>query len=115
MNYSDKKFKLPPLADARGFARFRHIFLLTAGTRWGQCVLQWRPRLGKRSVGRPPARWSDDIRKVAGSGWMRRAEDRTQWRAIGEDYVQRYNTTQSPMADHTCVLMTNDVVLQISN
>ncbi|CAH0698421.1 unnamed protein product [Spodoptera exigua] len=26
--------------------------------------LEWRPRLGKHSVGRPPARWTDDIRRV---------------------------------------------------
>ncbi|CAH1646208.1 unnamed protein product [Spodoptera littoralis] len=49
-------------------------FLFASGA-WDK-TLRWRPRLGKRSVGRSPARWSDDIRKVAGSGWMRRAEDR---------------------------------------
>ncbi|CAH0699542.1 unnamed protein product [Spodoptera exigua] len=38
--------------------------------RWGRRVLEWRPRLGKRSVGRPPARWTDDIRRVAGSEWL---------------------------------------------
>ncbi|CAH0677679.1 unnamed protein product [Spodoptera exigua] len=61
--------------------------------RWSKRVLEWRPRLGKRSVGRPPARWTDDIRRVAGSGWMRRAEHRAQWRAIGEAYVQQWTTT----------------------
>jgi hypothetical protein len=34
--------------------------------RWGKRVLEWRPRLGKRSVGCPKARWSDDLRKTAG-------------------------------------------------
>jgi hypothetical protein len=34
--------------------------------RWGERVLEWRPRLGKRSVGRPQARWSDDLRGKAG-------------------------------------------------
>jgi hypothetical protein len=43
---------------------------------WGKRVLELRPRLGKRSVGRPQARWSDDLRKTAGSSWMRVAEDR---------------------------------------
>ncbi|KAI8439878.1 hypothetical protein MSG28_001344 [Choristoneura fumiferana] len=33
-------------------------------------------------------RWSDDLRKVAGKSWMRVSEDRAQWRAIGEAYVQ---------------------------
>ncbi|CAH2242064.1 jg21975 [Pararge aegeria aegeria] len=29
--------------------------------RWGPKVLVWQPRTGKRSVGRPPTRWTDDI------------------------------------------------------
>jgi hypothetical protein len=44
--------------------------------RWGKRVLVWRPRLGKRSVERPQARWSDDLRRTAGRSWMRVAEDR---------------------------------------
>jgi hypothetical protein len=32
--------------------------------RWGKRVLEWRPRLGKRSVERPQARWSDDLRRT---------------------------------------------------
>ena len=58
--------------------------------RWGKRVLEWRPRLGKRSVGRPQARWSDDLRKTAGRSWMREAENRSQWRALGEAYVQQW-------------------------
>ncbi|KAG7296310.1 hypothetical protein JYU34_021440 [Plutella xylostella] len=58
--------------------------------RWGRRVLEWRPRTGKRSVGRPPARWTDDLRRVAGRGWMRKAEDRVLWRSLGEAYVQQW-------------------------
>jgi hypothetical protein len=47
-----------------------HISRRTAN-RWGKRVLEWRPRLGKRSLGRSPARWSDDLRKTAGRNWMR--------------------------------------------
>jgi hypothetical protein len=43
---------------------------------WGKRVLEWRPRLGKRSVGRPQARWSDDLRRTASRCWMRVADDR---------------------------------------
>jgi hypothetical protein len=50
--------------------------------RWSKRVLEWRPRLGKRSVGRPLARWSDKLRRPAGWSWMRVAEDRARWRAI---------------------------------
>ena len=61
--------------------------------RWSRRVLEWRPRLGKRCVGRPAARWSDDMRKLAGVGWMRVAEHREQWRALGEAYVQQWTNT----------------------
>ncbi|CAH2217892.1 jg25709 [Pararge aegeria aegeria] len=37
---------------------------------WGSKVLKWQPRTGKRSVGRPPTRWTDGIKRVAGSRWI---------------------------------------------
>jgi hypothetical protein len=43
--------------------------------RWGKRVLEWRPRLRKRSVGRPQARWRDDLSMTSGGSWMRVAED----------------------------------------
>jgi hypothetical protein len=55
--------------------------------RWGKRVLEWGPRLGKRSVGRPQARWSDDSCMTVGRSWMRVAEVRARWREIGEAYV----------------------------
>jgi hypothetical protein len=39
-------------------------------------------RLGKRSVGRSQARWSDDLRRMAGRSWMRVAEDRARWQKV---------------------------------
>jgi hypothetical protein len=50
--------------------------------RWGKRVLEWRPRLGKRSVRRPQARWSDDLRRTTGWSWMRVAADRARWRDV---------------------------------
>ncbi|CAH2240287.1 jg14273 [Pararge aegeria aegeria] len=50
---------------------------------WGLKVLEWRPRTGKRSVGRPPMRWTDDIRRVAGSRWRQAAQD------LQKTYVQQ--------------------------
>jgi hypothetical protein len=55
---------------------------------WGKRVLQWRPRLGKRSLGHP--QWSDDLRRMAGGSCMLVAENRARWRAIGEAYVQQW-------------------------
>ncbi|CAH2267434.1 jg23813 [Pararge aegeria aegeria] len=36
--------------------------------RWSPKVLEWQSRTGKRSVGRPPTRWTDDIKRVAATG-----------------------------------------------
>ncbi|KAI8423563.1 hypothetical protein MSG28_012655 [Choristoneura fumiferana] len=60
-----------------------HIARRTDG-RWGQKVLEWRPRTGRRAVvGRLLTKWSDDLVKIAGSRWTRKAEDRSEWRALG--------------------------------
>ncbi|CAH2247981.1 jg21821 [Pararge aegeria aegeria] len=32
------------------------------------------PQSGRLSVGPPPAHWTDDLQKIAGSGWMRKLE-----------------------------------------
>jgi hypothetical protein len=58
----------------------------TTDNRWGKRVLEWRPRLGKRSLERPQA----DLRGTAGRSWMRVAEDRARWREIGETYAQQW-------------------------
>jgi hypothetical protein len=54
-----------------------------------------RPRLGKRSVGRPQARCSDDLRRTTGGSWIRVAGDRARWREVGEGYVQQWNSPLS--------------------
>ena len=61
--------------------------------RWGRKVLEWRPRTGKRSVGRPPTRWTDDIVRVAGNRWMQVANCRSAWRSKGEAYVQQWTSS----------------------
>ncbi|CAB3231006.1 unnamed protein product [Arctia plantaginis] len=68
-----------------------HIARRTDG-RWGSKVLQWRPRTGKRSVGRPPTRWTDDLVKVAGNRWMQAAINRPRWKSLGEAYVQQWTS-----------------------
>jgi hypothetical protein len=53
---------------------------------WGKRILEWRPRLGKSSVG--PLRLDGDyLRRTAGRSWMRLAEDRARWQEIGEANV----------------------------
>ncbi|CAH2241191.1 jg3256 [Pararge aegeria aegeria] len=68
-----------------------HIARRTDG-RWGLKVLEWRPRTGKRSVGRPPTRWTDDIRRVTGSRWRQAAQDRALWNSLQKTYVQQWTS-----------------------
>jgi hypothetical protein len=37
-----------------------------------------------------PIRWIDDLVKVAGSRWMRAAQDPSSWRALREAFVQQW-------------------------
>ncbi|KPJ01280.1 hypothetical protein RR46_01415 [Papilio xuthus] len=68
------------------------VHLSKTDGRWGRKVLEWRPRTGRRSVGKPPARWTDDLVKVAGVHWMRAAQDRALWQSMGEAYVQQWTS-----------------------
>ncbi|CAH2215566.1 jg8893 [Pararge aegeria aegeria] len=51
--------------------------------RWtlGAKVLDWRPRTGKRSVGRP---------RSVGSRWKQAAQDRGFWNSLQKTYVQQW-------------------------
>ncbi|CAH2230844.1 jg15292 [Pararge aegeria aegeria] len=60
--------------------------------RWGPKVLEWQPRTGKRSVGRPPTRWTDDIKRVAGSRWIQAAQNRGTWNSLQKTYVQQWTS-----------------------
>ncbi|KPJ07342.1 Putative uncharacterized transposon-derived protein F52C9.6, partial [Papilio machaon] len=57
-----------------------HIARRTEG-RWGCKVLEWRPRTGRLSVGRSPARWTDDLVKVAGVS-IGVEQDPSSWRSF---------------------------------
>ena len=61
--------------------------------KWTKILLQWRPRQSKRSVGRPQARWRDDIRRHAGGNWMQLAQQRSIWKRMEEAYVQEWTLT----------------------
>ncbi|CAH2233309.1 jg6232 [Pararge aegeria aegeria] len=60
--------------------------------RWGFKVLELRPRTDKRSVGRLPMRWTDDIRGVPGSLWKQAAQDRGLWNSLQKTYVQQWTS-----------------------
>ncbi|CAH2250494.1 jg9592 [Pararge aegeria aegeria] len=56
---------------------------------WCRVILDCQLRTGHRNIGRPPARWRDDIVKAIGKNWMqlcRRANEEAlvqQWTEIG--------------------------------
>ncbi|CAH2210113.1 jg2728 [Pararge aegeria aegeria] len=60
--------------------------------RWGPKVLKWQPRTGKRSVGRPPTRWTElsRVKRVAGSRWIQAAQNRGTWNSLQKNYVQQW-------------------------
>lgn len=65
-----------------------HVARMTDG-RWTRRLLEWRPRADRRSRGRPPTRWTDDIKRIE-SNWMQSAQDRRQWKILGEAYIQQW-------------------------
>ena len=66
-----------------------HVARLTDG-RWTKKILEWRPRQeAYRSRGRPPTRWSDDIKRIQ-TNWINTAQDRSRWKTLREAYVQQW-------------------------
>ncbi|CAH2211891.1 jg25667 [Pararge aegeria aegeria] len=45
-------------------------------------VRRWQLRISKRSVGRPPTRWTYDIKRVAGSRWIQAVQNRGIWNSL---------------------------------
>lgn len=66
-----------------------HVARMT-DNRWTKRLLEWRPRIeAKRSRGRPPTRWTDDLKRVTGN-WMQTAQDRFRWNNLREAFVQQW-------------------------
>ena len=58
--------------------------------RWNRKILEWRPMTTRRSRGRPPTRWTDDIKRAC-EGWMGVAMDRDKWKTKREAYIQQWS------------------------
>lgn len=63
----------------------------TKDGRWSKKLLEWRPRADKRSVGRPPTRWTDDIKRIT-TNWIGTAQNREEWKTLEEAYVQQWTS-----------------------
>ncbi|CAL1683895.1 unnamed protein product [Lasius platythorax] len=62
----------------------------TTDERWTKRVLEWRPREeAYRSRGRPPTRWTDDIKRIC-PNWIQEAQQRDRWNELRKTYVQQW-------------------------
>ena len=57
--------------------------------RWTKTIMDWRPPT-TRPTGRPPERWTNGIKRVAGNNWQQTATDRMKWKELGEAYIQQW-------------------------
>lgn len=57
--------------------------------KWTKDLIEWYPRGHKRKRGRPTLRWSDDLKRIGGVDWPRKARDRITWKDLEEAYVGR--------------------------
>ena len=58
--------------------------------RWGRRLLEWRPWFRTtpwRTVGRPVARWTDDLCRFARGSWVDTAQDGDMWAILEEGFV----------------------------
>lgn len=71
--------------------------------RWTKRIIEWRPRQDKRSRGRPPSRWTDDLKRIA-PNWIAIAQERKTWKTLEEAYVQQWTTEAGHFrnANNTC-------------
>ena len=61
--------------------------------RWTYKIMQWMPRAGQRSRGRPKKRWEDIFKERCGPDWRRQARERERWRKQGEAYAKEATLT----------------------
>lgn len=58
--------------------------------RWTKRIIEWRPRQDAyRNRGRPPTRWSDDIRRIH-TNWIQEAQNRKTWKQTRETYILQW-------------------------
>jgi hypothetical protein len=65
-----------------------HIARMT-DERWTKTIMNWRPPT-TRPGGRPPERWTNGIKRAAGTNWQQVAMDRSKWKEKGEAYIQQW-------------------------
>jgi hypothetical protein len=55
--------------------------------RWATKVLDWCPEHGRRKVGHPVKRWTDDLNGIVGGDiWLIIAQERDEWKTLEPQY-----------------------------
>ena len=61
--------------------------------RWSKVLTEWIPEYGRRKRGHQRMRWIDKINKFGGPSWIKKAQDRDEWKRLGEAYIQNWIET----------------------
>ncbi|KAI8426822.1 hypothetical protein MSG28_014504 [Choristoneura fumiferana] len=78
---------------------------MTVGT-----AIEWRPRISKRSVGRPPTRWTNGLGEAASSSWSKAASNRSNWRFMGRLMSRGYlHSSNRDHMDSEGFMLTGDI------
>ncbi|CAH2103521.1 unnamed protein product [Euphydryas editha] len=67
--------------------KLNNIQLELTDERWTKRATEWTGPQGYRRVGRPLARWADDLRHTAGRDWLDIAKDRDTWHSLEEAFT----------------------------
>ena len=72
--------------------KFKYAGHLIRGNKlkWNYILTTWVPHWGKRRKVRPRTRWSDELRKLAGSDWPTKAKDRNNWKGLVKTFAHSW-------------------------
>jgi hypothetical protein len=94
--YHLEKVRLEDWVTGQRRRKFRwagHVARRSDG-RWSYRLLDWQPREGHRTAGRPKRRWADNIDNYVmehvgldKGAWIALAQDRDAWKALENDFV----------------------------
>uniref|UniRef100_A0A0M3HW99 Endonuclease-reverse transcriptase n=1 Tax=Ascaris lumbricoides TaxID=6252 RepID=A0A0M3HW99_ASCLU len=82
--------KVKACVTEAGMRKFRWAALTSALKIdvWIKRIAESTARIGKRSRGRPAMRWSDSLKKTAGTNWIREALNRDKWKRYEETFIR---------------------------
>ncbi|XP_030754538.1 LOW QUALITY PROTEIN: KH domain-containing, RNA-binding, signal transduction-associated protein 2-like [Sitophilus oryzae] len=83
-----------------------------ADGRWTKRLIEWRPRAHKRSQGRPPTRWTDDLKRIT-TNWIATAKNRENWDVWGRPMFN-YGRNKGSSDSRRMVDITRDKPIKVA-